>query len=606
MNGIQVRTSQWPVLLLGLSAIAVGVVAYALVGAPTTTKAAQRVVTAQRGVIQSTVSATGTVSAPQSIGLSFQTGGKLVSLQVAPGDQVHAGEVLAEVEPTNARQAVQSAEINLRSAQAKLRQTEEVLSPQQASANQVAVRQSRDSVKVAQRSLHETRAAASLDTRTQTLAVSQAHAALINAQQAATIDATSQQDTVNQTNVQLATDQAQLISDQSKLTSDPTQQQSADQNQVNADQGKLQSDANSITMAKNNQASAAVKDQQSIAQAQNALANAEQNAKSAKLKEDLSIAQAQSSLTSAKDMLQSTIAGNAVKSAPPLAGVLEGAQTGVQSAQLSLDSARLTLEQTKLIAPSIGVVASVGGAVGEQVSGGSGGGGSSSSTSSASGSSGANSGGTSSGGSGSSSTSGSSSSSGSGFITLTNLHGLQVTAGFSEADAVKLRLGQSANVTVNALPGQELAAHVISIPPTGTTSSGVVMFNVVLQLDQSATGVRPGMSVSAQVVVSQVENAVNLPPSAITRRSGGQVVTLMRAGKQIQVPVVTGVTGDSSVQILNGVSVGDQIVITSTIATGTGAITGTGSGGLGGRGGGLGGLGGGGGFTGAGAAGRLG
>jgi multidrug efflux pump subunit AcrA (membrane-fusion protein) len=179
-----------------------------------------------------------------------------------------------------------------------------------------------------------------------------------------------------------------------------------------------------------------------------------------------------------------------------------------------------------------------------------------------------------------------------------------VTAGFSEADAAKLRVGQSANITVNALPGQVLAAHVISIPPVGTTSSGVVTFSVMLQLDQSVSGLRPGMSVSAQVVVAQVENAVNLPLSAVGRGAGGRTVTVMRAGKQVQVPVVLGMSGDNSVQILSGLKAGEDVVITSTVAGtggGAGAATGAGGGGLG-RGGGFGGAGGfgGGGFGGGG------
>ena len=51
----------------------------------------------------------------------------------------------------------------------------------------------------------------------------------------------------------------------------------------------------------------------------------------------------------------------------------------------------------------------------------------------------------------------------SGFISLTDLTKLQVKAGFSETDAAKIRLGQTATVTLAALSNEKLAAHVIAI-----------------------------------------------------------------------------------------------------------------------------------------------
>ena len=325
--------------------------------------------------------------------------------------------------------------------------------------------------------------------------------------------------------------------------------------------------------------------------------NAENGEKAAAAKDQSAQVSAVASVTSAQNALQSTVAGNAAKAAPPQSGVLAAAETGVQSAQLAVQNAELAVSQTRLVAPADGVVASVSGKVGETVGGGG------ASASSSSGASGGASGASSGTGAAASSSSSSSSTSG-GFIVLTNLHGLQVAAGFSETDAVKVRVGQSAIVTVNALPTQKLAAHVLSVDVTPTTTGGVVTYNVTFALDQTVSGLKPGMTATVQAIVAQTDGAVSLPPAAVTRSGGTPSVLVVRAGKRVAVPVATGVTGDSSIQILTGVNPGDQVAIVSTVtaaSVGSGAAAaGAGTGRAGAAG--LGGLGGGGGGGAAGAA----
>ena len=84
-------------------------------------------------------------------------------------------------------------------------------------------------------------------------------------------------------------------------------------------------------------------------------------------------------------------------------------------------------------------------------------------------------------------------------------------------------------MTVEALEGRKLAAHVAKSPCSRRSSSGVVSYDVTFQLDQLEAGLKPGMSATAEVVVKQAEG-VNVPTSAI---SGGRV-TVVRGGKQVR------------------------------------------------------------------------
>jgi hypothetical protein len=165
---------------------------------------------------------------------------------------------------------------------------------------------------------------------------------------------------------------------------------------------------------------------------------------------------------------------------------------------------------------------------------------------------------------------------------------------FSESDISKVKVGQSATVSLDALAGVQLAAHISSISLVGTTSSSVVSYDATLTLDQNDSRVKPGMSASASVITGQA-SGVTVPNQAVTGSGSLGTVTLQKNGKDVTQQVVVGLRGDSRTQIISGVNTGDQLVITIALpslgSTSTGT-SGTGSGTLGG--GGLGGFGGGG------------
>jgi macrolide-specific efflux system membrane fusion protein len=164
---------------------------------------------------------------------------------------------------------------------------------------------------------------------------------------------------------------------------------------------------------------------------------------------------------------------------------------------------------------------------------------------------------------------------------------MQLVVPLSESEVGNVRDGQIATVTVEALEGRKLAAHVREVAILSTSNSGVVSYNVTFQLDQMESGLKPGMSATAEVVVKQAEG-VNVPTSAI---SGG-AVTVVQNGKHVRRRVVTGLAGNSSTIILSGLKAGEEIALpiaTSTTSTSSNGRTGVGLGRGGGLGGGIGG-----------------
>jgi multidrug efflux pump subunit AcrA (membrane-fusion protein) len=355
---------------------------------------------------------------------------------------------------------------------------------------------------------------------------------------------------LNATQYQLSQDQASLQTMQTLQTT-----LSQDASSVTTDEAKVVSDGNQIASAE-----ASVKSQ---------VQTARSTRTSTLAKDRQSIVTAGQQLASAKLSLQSTLANNATKLTTTPA-TLAQSKAGVLQAEVSLATARRTLAQTVLRAPAAGTVAKVNGTVGQSVTGGGTSAISSSSSSSATGST--------------SSSTGSSS----GFVELINLTGLEVTASFSEGDAAKIQLGQPGTVTVSALPNTELAAHVVAIDVSGTTSSGVVQYTVTMALDRTTSGLKPGMSANATVTTGERDNVLNVPNAAVTGSGANATVKVLQNGAQRTVNVVAGLKGDSTTEIQSGLVAGQQVVTSSGVVSTAGANSST-PGGLTGRGGGFGG-----------------
>jgi membrane fusion protein, macrolide-specific efflux system len=238
------------------------------------------------------------------------------------------------------------------------------------------------------------------------------------------------------------------------------------------------------------------------------------------------------------------------------------------------NSALRAYQGTVLKAPFAGTITAVNGTVG----GGSGGSGSSSSgsgsSSSSSGSGSSGSGASSGGGSSSSSSSssGSSSSTGSGFMELVDTKHLQIEGDFTEADTTKLKVGQTASISFDALTGKTATGKITSIGLSPTTTDNVVKFPATISLTKVPSGVRLGQTATVEITTASADDVLYVPTAAVKTAGGQSTVTVVRDGKQSTVTVETGVKGDQGTEITSGLNEGDQVVVTST-STGSSGTT---------------------------------
>ncbi|MBQ7885602.1 MAG: efflux RND transporter periplasmic adaptor subunit [Clostridia bacterium] len=136
--------------------------------------------------------------------------------------------------------------------------------------------------------------------------------------------------------------------------------------------------------------------------------------------------------------------------------------------------------------------------------------------------------------------------------------GMELILRIDELDIPMVEPGQSVTLFVDALSDVTLTGVVEKIAPLGNTESSVTTYDVYVALEGDVDSrVLGGMNVSGEILVSSVSNALLLPSEAVFQ-DGAAWYVQTQSGEYREVEL--GVTTDSQVQILSGVSEGDMVV----------------------------------------------
>lgn len=114
------------------------------------------------------------------------------------------------------------------------------------------------------------------------------------------------------------------------------------------------------------------------------------------------------------------------------------------------------------------------------------------------------------------------------FVIAKDLRKMQVDTSVSEADVGRLRTGKTATFTVDAYPGEPFAGIVRQIRSSPTTVQNVVTYDAVIDVDNTALKLKPGMTANAAFVVDERSRAVRVPNAAL--RFQPDVALLQRLG----------------------------------------------------------------------------
>ncbi|MFH1789805.1 MAG: efflux RND transporter periplasmic adaptor subunit [bacterium] len=140
---------------------------------------------------------------------------------------------------------------------------------------------------------------------------------------------------------------------------------------------------------------------------------------------------------------------------------------------------------------------------------------------------------------------------------------------FNEVDIIKIEIGQKTNLTFDAIDELTIVGQVVQVDVLGTVSQGVVNYNVKIAFDTQNSQIKPGMSVSADVITNVKQNVITVTNSAIKSQGDTNYVLVMENGISSQKTVEVGLSNDTNTEILSGLEEGET-VITQTIISTTG------------------------------------
>ena len=158
-------------------------------------------------------------------------------------------------------------------------------------------------------------------------------------------------------------------------------------------------------------------------------------------------------------------------------------------------------------------------------------------------------------------------------LTIADMSVVEAVMEVDETDIPNVKVGQPASVTIDAYPNKTFAGVVTEVGSSPMQRQGVqggseaVNFEVKIQLQNPPAGVRPGFSASADIITGTRTKAVAIPIQALvvrekpnTKGQDEEGVYVHKDGKVQFVPVSTGLAGDANVEIVRGVSAGQEIV----------------------------------------------
>lgn len=138
---------------------------------------------------------------------------------------------------------------------------------------------------------------------------------------------------------------------------------------------------------------------------------------------------------------------------------------------------------------------------------------------------------------------------------------LEAVVPIDELDIARVSLGQEVQVTTDAFPDRKFSGRVVDIATEGTATSGVTSFDVRVALEEQE-GLRPGMTITASILVASRSNVLLLPLEAVQETRGRTVVMVPgEDGQPRPVPVELGLADARFAEVLSGLTEGQEVLI---------------------------------------------
>jgi HlyD family secretion protein len=183
------------------------------------------------------------------------------------------------------------------------------------------------------------------------------------------------------------------------------------------------------------------------------------------------------------------------------------------------------------------------------------------------------------------------------FTIAQDLTKMQIEVSVDEADISRIKIEQKANFTVDSYPEQSFRGKVVQIRNAPITNQNVVTYITVVNVDNTDLKLKPGMTANVSIEVAKKEDALKLTPAAlrfkpksyveepkeksqtsdspagnVSREGGGKPsgrkgtagpqVYILKENKPVAVPVKTGISNNSAIELVeSALKEGDEVII---------------------------------------------
>ncbi|HHY46084.1 MAG TPA: efflux RND transporter periplasmic adaptor subunit [Firmicutes bacterium] len=131
----------------------------------------------------------------------------------------------------------------------------------------------------------------------------------------------------------------------------------------------------------------------------------------------------------------------------------------------------------------------------------------------------------------------------------------------NEIDIPKIAPGQQVLITLDALPGQRFQGKVSSVGYEGQIKDNIVTYEVTASIPNPGGKLRGGMTADVTVVLQSKENVLVVPIEALQERRGQTIVLVPGDDGPTRRPVRVGLRNDSVAEIVDGLSLGDRVLV---------------------------------------------
>jgi RND family efflux transporter MFP subunit len=149
-------------------------------------------------------------------------------------------------------------------------------------------------------------------------------------------------------------------------------------------------------------------------------------------------------------------------------------------------------------------------------------------------------------------------------VQLVDTSQIKFQGNVDEIDILKIRTGRTATISVDAVPNKTFTGTVSFISPFGTPdTNNVVKFPVTILLDPTDVELKGGLTATADIAITAVENALLIPLTAVTTTSEGSFVNVINkdTGQPEKRQITLGSQNLQRAEVLSGLKEGDKLVV---------------------------------------------